>query len=543
MQISAKAGTGAAASGANGAAGTIYLKQSGDTFGSLLVNGESITNGVNSTGGLTGPLPTTIFTNASYQFDAITVTNWGVFQVGTNATLDLTGCALSSDSTTNSITSRLIVGTVGSTVLWPDVWTNAATISWIGTNGISTTSDWTVASGGILTHELVTTPLTPLNIFLLNLTGNLTVKSNGAIWVKGRCTGATPYPGGGRTGGAHGGEGGLGWPATSGPSLSYGSVTNPVTAGAIGVGDSQGKSVFAGGVVILRATGTITVDAGGTINADGTIYTGSYGGGDSGGSINIQGSGLVGSGTISSVGSDAFGSASGGGGGGRIAVVLTNSATFGSVAMSAIGGSGISGYPNGGAGTIYLKGTNQEYGTLIATNNKVGTSVSTMISPYVTDAVVGDVQILGTAKLAVSSNTLTVYGSWSNAVATNAFSGGTVVLAGTSPATVWGGNTWSNLTITTAGKVVSFQTNVIQYVYGVPAWSNNVTLKSTEDGTYWKLFKPSWGATQDVGVVTVQWSDAMSNTGATFRAAMGSTVSDSRNWTFVIPKGTVFLLR
>ena len=51
------------------------------------------------------------------------------------------------------------------------------------------------------------------------------------------------------------------------------------------------------------------------------------------------------------------------------------------------------------------------------------------------------------------------------------------------------------------------------------------------------------GATEDVGVVNVQWSDALVSTGATFRAAVGSSVSNTRNWTAVIPKGTMILLR
>jgi len=62
-------------------------------------------------------------------------------------------------------------------------------------------------------------------------------------------------------------------------------------------------------------------------------------------------------------------------------------------------------------------------------------------------------------------------------------------------------------------------------------------------GTYWKLYKPSWGATQDVGVVTVQWSDALISTGATFRAAVGSSVSNSRNWVVLPPRGTLIMLR
>ncbi len=53
-----------------------------------------------------------------------------------------------------------------------------------------------------------------------------------------------------------------------------------------------------------------------------------------------------------------------------------------------------------------------------------------------------------------AGQTLTVNGSWSNAVAPMTGGpnyGGTVVFAGTSaiPVYVWGGNTWSNLTIAT----------------------------------------------------------------------------------------------
>ncbi len=212
--------------------------------------------------------------------------------------------------------------------------------------------------------------------------------------------------------------------------------------------------------------------------------------------------------------------------------------------MSAVGGGSTR---KGAAGTIYLQGNNQAYGLMVVSNNQVGVSgATTLISTQVTDTVVGDVQLRGTANLSLVSNiTLTVYGSWSNAVATNAFSGGTVVLAGSSPATVWGGNTWSNLTITTAGKVVSFQTNVIQYVYGVPAWSNNVTLKSTVTDQPWQLRKSGNGY-QDVGVVTVYDSNAgIEGTHLTFRGAVGSDVTDPQNvnWAAFKAKGTMILLR
>ena len=136
---------------------------------------------------------------------------------------------------------------------------------------------------------------------------------------------------------------------------------------------------------------------------------------------------------------------------------------------------------------------------------------------------------------------MTVNGSWSNAVATDAISGGTVVLAGANAASVWGGNTWSNLVVTNAGKVVTFQTNVIQYVSGNPVFSNNVTLKSTVPGTWWYLRKPGIG-TQEVGVVTVQDSNATNGwTFATPPAAVDN--GHNVNWLFRAAKGMVFWVR
>ena len=330
----------------------------------------------------------------------------------------------------------------------------------------------------------------------------------------------------------------------------YGSVTNPVRAGSGGDAyNSEGGR--AGGVVRLAISGVLTNN--GTITAGGSVISGDKSDGYcAGGSVNIVAASLAGSGTISANGGYQTGTGNGsGGGGGRIAIVLTNAddtAFAGLSAIRAYGGPLKGAYENGAAGTVYLKGTNTAYGRLIVDNNNGDATRRTLISSGMSDESVGDVVLKRLGRMSVyTARTLSVYGSWSNAVATNAFSGGTVVLAGTSPATVWGGNTWNNLTITTAGKQVQFQTNVIQYVYGVPAWSNNVSLLPIQNGyvnnTYWKLFKPSWGATQDVGVVTVQWSDALVNTGATFRAALGSTVSNTRNWLVVIPKGTMILLR
>jgi hypothetical protein len=517
---------------ASGAAGTIYLKGTNQTYGTLIVNNSGGSASRN-----------TLYQTNTNQFDTIITTNAARFVLGTNAQLTMTGCNWLSDTNSKIIVITGSGQIIASTLTIP---TNA-TLSCSGTNRFTLNSEVIVAAGGRMTHETITSTGTdPENHKLIaTINGSLNVMTGGQINVSAQGYGQEKGPGGfvdgTRGGGSHGGEGG------GISSTTYGSVTNPVRAGTGGeFYNNQGGN--AGGVALLIIRDGLTVN--GTIAADGqvvgNIYTDGYG---AGGSVNIVAASLAGSGTISANGGYQTGTGNGsGGGGGRIAVVLTNAddtAFAGLAAIRAYGGLQKGGYENGAAGTVYLKGTNTVYGRLLVDNN-ISATRRTLVGPLVTDATVGDVWLRNQGYMSISNGrTLTVYGSWSNAVATNAISGGTVELAGAAPASVWGGNTWSNLTITTANKTVSFQTNVIQYVYGTPAWSNNVTLKSTVDGTYWKLFKPSWGATQDVGVVTVQWSDAMVNTGATFRAAIGSTVSpvNTRNWTAVTPKGTMILLR
>jgi hypothetical protein len=277
----------------------------------------------------------------------------------------------------------------------------------------------------------------------------------------------------------------------------------------------------------------------------------SVGSGGAGGSVNISAARLLGSGSISVDGGLGTGTNDGGGGGGgRIAVVLSGAAAPVSFPMSANGGS-CPGYPdhaNGGAGTIYLVGTDSPGGMgllRISNNQTASASVSTLISanPDMTDTSVGSVELLNQAKLVLhSTRTLTVNGSWSNAAGATAISGGTVVFAGTSPnpVSVWGGNTWSNLTIATAGKTVQFEAGKTQTVYGFPTFDNLVTLKSTLDGTWWWLTKGSPGGTQNVGRVCVQDSNATN--GMTFAASGGNNLGHNVNWTFP-PKGSMFLMR
>jgi hypothetical protein len=138
---------------------------------------------------------------------------------------------------------------------------------------------------------------------------------------------------------------------------------------------------------------------------------------------------------------------------------------------------------------------------------------------------------------------MTVYGSWSNAAGATAISGGTVVFAGIDAVSVWGGNTWSNLTIATLGKTVNFEAGKTQTVYGIPLFSN-VTMQSTSPNSWWYLQKPGSG-TQDVAVVTVQDSNAgTAGTHYTFRGAKGSVNNGNNvNWLFLQYSGSMLLMR
>ena len=508
-----------ASSSQNGAAGTIYLRTASQSYGDLIVDNTNLTTRARYT----------VMQTATDQFHSITLTNQGVFAVGTNAALLLDGCTL---HTGGSTANRLIIKDNGQ-LSWTGTWTNTGKISQQGLGAYSLPGSLVVASNAVLTHEAGTN-----NWLKLDLGNNdLAVDTGGAINAQG-----SGFPvSGGRSGGRHGGEGGWGNDVTPGTpnTPTYGSITNPITHG-----ESSARSA-GGGVVVIQGSGTVSVNVGGQINAAG--ITAGPGGGGAGGSANIHVGQLLGAGGIT-VDGGAGGATEdgGGGGGGRIAVVLSGAPAPVSFSMSANGGGspGLPSHGSGGAGTIYLRGTDSPGGKgllRISNNQTAAASVTTLLSPQVTDALVGDVQLLGTTKFAIASNaTLTVYGSWSNAVGATAISGGTVDLAGSAAATVWGDNNWSNLIINTAGKVVSFEAGKTQTVSGIPAFSN-VTLQSTA-AAQWMLTKGAPGGTQSVGVVTVSYSDASG--GATFEAAIDSSdLGNNDNWKFLKPGGTVFQMR
>lgn len=212
---------------------------------------------------------------------------------------------------------------------------------------------------------------------------NLTIDSNSTISAddKGFSAGAGcgEGPGGGNIGGeggSGGGYGGKGGDCGSGifgakGGLSYGYLKEPTDLGSGGGGYVVAPAGAGGGAIKIEVESNLTID--GTISANGesgsySNWGPSYSGGGSGGSIYIITNNLTGSGQILANGGDSGNNNSvyggGGGAGGRVAVYYQTSDFSGKI--TAFGGLGIQ---SGGAGTIFVKSSTQEYGDLIIDNN------------------------------------------------------------------------------------------------------------------------------------------------------------------------------
>ena len=203
--------------------------------------------------------------------------------------------------------------------------------------------------------------------------------------------------------GSHGGQGGT---YNSTLSSTYGSVVAPTNLGAGGGSNDGGDA--GGGAVILNVAGATTNN--GFITASGLTKA-------AGGSIYLTTGTLAGSGTNQVNGGAAATYYAGGGGGGRIALVVTNGTSFGSIVNQAIGAHGVhSGARNdsygGGGGTIYLKKQGDTHGTLMVDNGNEPSRIRFTDLPagtYVFDAILctnaGILNVKSGAILDMSSGT------------------------------------------------------------------------------------------------------------------------------------------
>jgi hypothetical protein len=212
---------------------------------------------------------------------------------------------------------------------------------------------------------------------MLRILGDAILDEGGGILADQAGYGANQGPGAGRVysysgiyfggGGGHGGMGGDGGADSySAGGAAYDSLTLPNQMGSGGGSNVSPApdSARGGGVVRLEVNGHLVVN--GRISANGGDGFGGGSGGGAGGSVWLTAATLSGAGVIAANGGmgNGFGPyAGGGGGGGRVAINYGLNLFFGEV--SARGGSG---YQWGGAGTIYLKASNQAYGLVLIDN-------------------------------------------------------------------------------------------------------------------------------------------------------------------------------
>jgi hypothetical protein len=217
-----------------------------------------------------------------------------------------------------------------------------------------------VLNGGAWTHRSNNT--TQTYRLRASVGGSLTVGAGVKITATGRGYRNAQGPAGSggvyqKSGASHGGQGGR--MDTSG-GMTYGEATDPVTIGAAGnVGGANDG--HGGGAVHITVTAAVTNN--GTIDANAYPSTSSASAG-AGGSVCLRANSLAGSGTLQANGDKQ-------GGGGRVAVILANSTSLGSVTLQAYGGPGDTpGNFNGAAGTVYkeVQGQSPGTGTLIIDN-------------------------------------------------------------------------------------------------------------------------------------------------------------------------------
>ncbi|MCP5058760.1 MAG: hypothetical protein GY937_18825 [bacterium] len=211
-----------------------------------------------------------------------------------------------------------------------------------------------ITEGSWLTHP-ETTQSYEASLDLV--TGGFSIDATARGYEGGRATGASGFtlgnlPGSGtQSGGSYGGLGGQNGTAGGPPNPLYGDPNDPRDLGSGGGSSGSTDGGDGGGRVFVTAT-DLVVD--GAIRADGGIGAGGLSGMGSGGSVNLVVDTLGGSGTISAGGGDRSNVLNVGGGGGRVSIVNVQPRTLPAANITAPGGDGF--YADGQDGTVSLQG-------------------------------------------------------------------------------------------------------------------------------------------------------------------------------------------
>ncbi|MBD3280747.1 hypothetical protein GF389_04460 [Candidatus Dojkabacteria bacterium] len=395
-----------------GGAGTVYLKGGSSTNGDLLLDNKNSTWQTSRDRVAKTPL------DHNLNLDNLTVTNYT--DIDYNSTL-----TIASQLQVDNASYFDISGTISASSLdlggnsWfynqADADITYSSIDWAGVNLVDNGGsfamldaggDLTIPEGstlyantphsftnvtvnGILSHTANTTletyklDYTTSGNFMINLSGAVNVDEKG--YIRGEGSGAGEDANLGSGGAAYGGYGGDGRQGNGGSSYGFYSTPNQIGSGG---GNHTNTDIInggnGGGALKLTVGGTLTVN--GPISSNGGIglsYGSKYvGGGGSGGSIWIDADTISGSNSISA---DGGGSQNddydgGGGGGGRIALYYTTSNNLSNNQISAYGGEPehTESVQKGGAGTIYIKDSDDgtDDGTLIIDNGNTSWETS-----------------------------------------------------------------------------------------------------------------------------------------------------------------------
>jgi hypothetical protein len=336
-------------------AGTVYTKTATQTYGTLKVDNDNLSSLANEAGGKGTPIPN----GETWEVEELVLLNNAHLRVTNSTTLNFRGARSFAGSETDAY---LIIEDGGTLDVSGDLTVSNVTVMphWDAT--LAGLTNLTMADGGVLSH-LPNVGASEAYRLKLDIPGNLTVRSGGAVDVTARGYDKTYGPGTPTStynGGSYGGQGGN-YSGQTGYGKMYGSVLAPTNSGS-GPGSNGHSTSDGGGVTRLIVGGATTVD--GEILADGGGAPGSSYSGGAGGSIYLTTATISGSGLIRAAGGTPNSRTdTGSGGGGRIGVVLTSGNTFGSIEISARGGT--SGHGNGGSapGTVYLEKASEGAGS------------------------------------------------------------------------------------------------------------------------------------------------------------------------------------
>ena len=342
-------------------AGTIFMKNSTDLNGSLLVGNSVI--GWNFT--VRYPRKdscTCVKPGETWTFDHIYFRDSGILSVPTNATLSLPGGFESVSSLTDSSTPFCGILYLGGTIALPAREEHVLSSGWMfmAAEPFTINGDVRLSShASIGSFQLYADSVAAYPACTVTVTGDMTVESEASLYAKSR----------GRRGsdespdtGYHGGS------VASGTRhlLVYDSILYPTLGGTGGrsKGD-MGNTNPGGGAIVLTVGGALTLN--GNADAGTSAVSGNHHRGGAG-TINITAGTIAGAGSIAANGANGTsGSARGAGGGGRVAVRLTDAgATFanfsGSITAEGNNANSKSLDYGSSAGTVYLQDGNTANG-------------------------------------------------------------------------------------------------------------------------------------------------------------------------------------